>query len=137
MLVKANMASPPNKVVDGFCKLVEPRHLQQVMSKENKALVASAEALMTDARAAVAALGLTSVQHTSLIGKLDVRCAWHIMKLGKAGGGRNFGSLTEVAQVRPSEHVSVVRTYVITLRVLISQMLQHRGIRFLFDIHCI
>ena len=143
-LVKANMASPPNKVIDGFCKLVEPRHLQQVMGKDNKALVASAEALMTDARAAVAALGLTSVQHTSLIGKLDVRCAWHIMKLGKAGEGRHFGSLTEVAQVRPSEHVSVcmyscdylpctctctMTTDVINFRVLISRMLQHQEIR--------
>ena len=32
-LVKANIASPPNKVVDGFCKLVEPRHLGLVMHK--------------------------------------------------------------------------------------------------------
>ena len=77
-------------------------------------MVKSAEALMTDARAVLTALGLTAVQQTPLIGKLDVRCAWHLMKLGKAGEGRNFGSLAEVAQVHLLAHVSIVCKSVIT-----------------------
>ena len=102
--VKANLASPPSKVVDGFCKLVEARHMAALTSNENRDLVIQSEALMTDVRALASNVGMTPAQKASMVGKLDVRCIWHIMKLGKAGEGKNFDSLAAVAQVLCRSH---------------------------------
>ena len=97
-VVKANLASPPAKVIDGFCKLVEPRHISMLMSKENLDLVDQAEALMTDARAVLSQLQIARPRYVTVLGKLDARCAWFIMKLGKAGEGRQFDSISSVGQ---------------------------------------
>ena len=98
-VVKANMASPPHKVVDGFCKLVEPRHISMLMSKENVKAVDQAESLMTDARAVLDKLQIAKAQHAIVLGKLDARCVWFIMKLGKAGEDRTFDSIAAIGQV--------------------------------------
>ena len=97
-VIKANLASPPNKVVDGFCKLVEGRHVGLLMAKANIKTCEEAEALMTDARAVVKQIGLSEVEQALALGKLDVRCVWHIFKLGKAGEGRNFDRIHDIAQ---------------------------------------
>ena len=97
--VKANLASPPHKVLDGYCKLVEPKHLSLLTVKDNRTKVIAAEALMTDARAVVQKLGMSDAQQATTVGKLDVRCIWHIMKLGKAGEGVNYESIPAIGQV--------------------------------------
>ena len=96
--VKANLASPPHKVVDGYCKLIEARHISALMGKENREKVSAAEALMTDARAVVNKLEIPNVRQIQMVGKLDVRCIWHIMKLGKAGEGKNYDSIAAIGQ---------------------------------------
>ena len=69
-----------------------------LMAKDNLEIVDQAEALTTDARAVLTKLQIPKTQRAIVIGKMDARCAWFIMKLGKAGEGRNFDSIAHVAQ---------------------------------------
>ena len=101
-IIKANLAAPPHRVIDGFCKLVEARHIGQLTSNDIRKVVEAAEALMTDTRAVAVRIGLSASQSALPIGKLDVRCVLHVLKLGKVGEGRTFNSISEIAQVSVS-----------------------------------
>ena len=98
--IKANLASPPHKVVDGFCKLVESRHIGTLSVSGNRKMVEQAEALMTDMRAVVAHLSMSPSQRARVLGKLDVRCVCHVLKLGKVAEGVEFKSIDDIAQAR-------------------------------------
>ena len=97
-LIKTNLASPPHKVIDGFCKLITPAHIAQITHKCNRQLVQEAEALMTDTRAVMKQLGLQGMEQRRIVSQMDVRCILHILKLGKVGEGVVFNSIPEIAQ---------------------------------------
>ena len=97
-VIKANLASPPHKVVDGFCKLIEARHQSALVHKDNIVIVDQAEALMTDARELTKQLNVAGLTKSIALGQLDVRCILHILKLGEVGEGRDFKTIGEVAE---------------------------------------
>ena len=104
--IKANLASPPNMVVDGFCKLISAKQLTGLAHRSNAKLVKECESLMTDARAVSHKLNLTEPQQALILGKLDARCIWHILKCGKAGEGRAFDTVADIAQaVHIAKHI--------------------------------
>ena len=79
--------------------MIDPSSLAKVAAIANRPLVQQCESLMTDARAMMKTLGLTDVQRALILGKLDARCIWHVLKLGKIGEGRDFGDIAGIAQV--------------------------------------
>ena len=90
----------------GFCKLISAKQLTAWTHKSNAKLVKECESLMTDARAVSQKLGLTEPQQALILGKLDARCIWHILKCGKAGGGRAFDTVADIAQaVHIAKHI--------------------------------
>ena len=101
--VKANMCSPPGKIVDGFCKQITATMLSQLVSKENKAKTKQAEQLMCDARQLIKVLPADTddITKVKLLGQLDVRCVMHILKKGKdTAEGKDYPSLSAIAEAR-------------------------------------
>ena len=96
--IKANLASPANKMTDGFCKLIQPSNLAILTSKDKRPLVEEAETVMTDARRLTKALGISDTAAVKSLGKVDVRCVLHLMKLGKVGEGKEFSKIGDIAQ---------------------------------------
>ena len=82
--VKANLCAPPNKIMDGFCRLITANMLSQLASKENKPKTFQAEKIMADARELIKALpgSVSEKLRVKLLGQLDVRCVTHILKKG-------------------------------------------------------
>ena len=99
--IKTNLNAPANKIIDGSCKLLLPGHLAQLASPqaEQRALVDSAEAVMTEGRKLAKALNLDDVVATRVLGKLDVRCILLCTKLGKVGEGKEYASVHDIAEV--------------------------------------
>ena len=97
--VKANLQSPATKHIDGFCKLISPQALTNLVSKEKRPLVREAETMMTDARQLASALKINPTETVKIIGKLDCRLVLHILKLGKVGEGRDYASIAEISEV--------------------------------------
>ena len=59
--IETQLVSPPNKVVDGVCRLLVPSSLNELAEKPSKAVVAHAESLMTQASALCQEFNLSGV----------------------------------------------------------------------------
>ena len=106
--IKANLVSPPSKLIDGVCKLLMPANLQSLTLKTNRVLVTEAEKLMSDSRKLADVLHLESGARSQLLGKLDVRCILHICKKGKEGENREFKSIGDIAEEHPLQRVTCI-----------------------------
>ena len=97
-MVEANLHSP--KVSDGLCKLISPTALSGLTNATNRENVRLAEQLMHHARRILETMGISEEPRVSLIGRLDVRCALFLTKMGKSGlEGKAYDSLAAIAEV--------------------------------------
>ena len=96
--IETQLVSPPNKLVDGVCRLLLPSTLNELTKKDHKKTIVEAESLMTQARGLCKKLNLSGVSKIKAIGKLDVRLVGYICKKGKEFEGKAFGSIGEVAE---------------------------------------
>ncbi len=94
----ANLVSPPQKIVDGFCKLFSPSNLASLLSKEKKGLSLEAENLMYQSRTLCDVLGLANgdASRDKCLGRLDVRCMSFLCKK-QVEGNRQYSDLGEIA----------------------------------------
>jgi hypothetical protein len=104
--IKANLASPVHKIVNGVCKLIVPSNIALLTKKGNRQLVAEAEALLRDARAFCDTLKIPDHSRTMFIGKLDIR-VMHLL-MNKTVEGAGFRSLSDVAQACIPTHIRAV-----------------------------
>ena len=99
-LVKANLASPINKVVDNLCQLIQPAHIASLTSKQNRAKSIEIDGIMSEARNLVNGLSMEHEAKIRTLGQLDVRLVTHVLKLGKASEGHEYKNVGEIVQVR-------------------------------------
>jgi hypothetical protein len=72
--IEANLVAPPNKVVDGVCRLILPSNLAALASKSNLKAALEAEALMVMVRDSCSVMGVDSTVRIKCVGKVDCRC---------------------------------------------------------------
>jgi hypothetical protein len=98
-MLKANLASPPAKVVDGFCKLLMPAHVAMVMHESRRADVIKAEELMSDARDMCKGYARPHAKVARYVGRLDVRFVLFLAGKNKEAEGVVYKSLDEISTV--------------------------------------
>lgn len=96
-VVKANFISPPTRIVDGICRLIQPGSVGQLVSKTNIAASQQAEQIMTDARSLCSTLPDNT--QVKLLGQLDVRLILHILKKSKEVEGKAYANIASIAKV--------------------------------------
>jgi len=90
-IVKAQLASPSHRVIDGQCRLLSASNVASVISKDKKAAAADIEALLTEARNLVKTMpAMDAGKRTTIIGQLDCRCVFFLLKKGKEMESRGF-----------------------------------------------
>ena len=99
-LVKTNLISPKNRMVDNMCQLITPTHIAKLTSKGMKDNVQKVEHLMSEARKLCESLHVQHEVAIKEIGMLDVRLIMHLLKLGKVGEGRDFADIGAIATVQ-------------------------------------
>ena len=110
-IVEAQLASPPDKMQDNFCRLMIPSCLMELTRKDKRQLIDRAENMMTEARRMVNSFGLTTSDRIRLVGLLDVRLILHILKKGKEFEPTVFKSMDDIIKVgRPHTH-AYIHTY--------------------------
>ena len=105
-VIKANLASPVHKIVDGVCKLILPSNLALLTKKGNRQMVEQAEAVLRDARALCDTIKMPDHSRTLVIGRLDIR-VMHLL-MNKTVEATVFRSLSEVAQACIPTHMCAV-----------------------------
>ena len=93
-----NLASPPHRVTDGFCRLLTASTLNALTVPSNREAMKQADKLMADARALCLALGVQHSDRVKCCGKVDVRVVLHLCKKGKEGEGKVFDDIGQIAQ---------------------------------------
>ena len=78
--VKLNLASPPNKVIDGFCRFVETKHLNNLTHKESLPLVVELEHLMRDCAELCVRINVPQDIAVNVLGMLDCRAIGLVLK---------------------------------------------------------
>ena len=107
-IVEAQLASPPDKMQDNFCRLMIPSCLMELTRKDKRQLIDRAENMMTEARSMVNSFGLTTSDRIRLVGLLDVRLILHILKKGKEFEPTVFKSMDDIIKVgRPHTHAYI------------------------------
>ena len=106
--IEAQLVSPPNKVVDGVCKLLLPSSLSELTKKDNKSAITEAESMMTQCRALCDKLAITGVNKIKVIGKLDVRIIGYLCKKGNEFEGKQYASIKEIAEIFLTEVSKIV-----------------------------
>jgi len=96
--MEANLASPPNRITDGFCRLMSVSTLAALTNTHNRATVQKADKLMLDARSLCHALVLDESARVKCCGLLDVRLIYHLCKKGQEAEGKVFDSIEQIAQ---------------------------------------
>lgn len=97
-LLKANLASPKNKVVDSLCQLITPAHVAQLTSKKLLKSTIEIDSIMQQARTLVQSSchALQRDVVTKTLGQLDVRLVTHLLKLGKQIESSPFNDVGEI-----------------------------------------
>jgi hypothetical protein len=103
--MEANLASPRNRITDGFCRLMTATSLQALVHANNRATVRKADKLMLDARALCHALLLEESARVKCCGLLDVRLIYHVCKKGQEAESKVFDNIEQIAQA--ALHVTV------------------------------
>ena len=99
-LIKANLASPKNKITDGMCHLVTPQHVLSMTSKQNLGKTKQIDTLMLDARSLLAGLpNLRSDTKVRALGMLDIRLVTHVLNLGKHIEEQKFDNVGQIVKV--------------------------------------
>ena len=96
--IEANLCSPPNKVVDGYCKLLSASSLSALTAAKNRAKVVEAEQLMADIRALADKLSVPETLKVTSVGRADVRLVLFLCKKGKDGEGVEYASIADIAE---------------------------------------
>jgi hypothetical protein len=79
--VKANLSSPPTKVVDGICKLFPLHAIAAITNKNNREVVKAGEAMMIQARSLCDKIpNITDHTKVTCLGRLDCRIVMFIIK---------------------------------------------------------
>ena len=104
--VKANLSSPPAKVVDGICKMIPVSSIAILASKNNRELVKEAESMLLQARSLCESIpGITDHTKVTSLGRLDVRVVMFIMKRIKdIEPNKVITCLDDISKV-PSHHL--------------------------------
>ena len=97
--VCANLASPPNKIIDGCCRLITPSSLVALSNKANLAKVREAEAFLTMIRKVVKSLELDEMAAATSIGRATCRIMYKLLNKGKDSmEGITYKSIEEIAE---------------------------------------
>ena len=101
-LLKANLASPKNKVIDNLCQLITPSHVTQLTSKKLIKSTIEIDGIMQQARTLVRDSGRALQRDVSVktLGQLDVRLVTHVLKLGKLLEDTSFKDIGEILQAQ-------------------------------------
>jgi hypothetical protein len=100
--VKANLSSPPAKIVDGICKLVPLSGIASLNTKNNRPLVIDAESMMVHARSFCDKFqDMSDHTRVTCLGRLDCRLVMFIMKRIKdSEANKVYESIAGISQVR-------------------------------------
>ena len=96
---KANLTSKGNKLVDGFCKLLQPSHIACLAAKDLRPKVKQAESVMANARTLCKQLAFDAAVVTKLVGRLDVRLILHLCKQEGRADGKTYTGIAEIEEV--------------------------------------
>ena len=101
-LVKTNLVSPKNKVVDNLCQLILPSHIASFTSKANLERTLNIEKILAEGRKLAADLGhnLPRDVRVRAVGQLDARMITHVLKLGKQLEGVEFADMGAILQAQ-------------------------------------
>ncbi len=98
-VLEAQLASPPDRITDGVCRLLQSSTLHKLNGKANKDAVAESERLMTEARRLCDSMDLAPAQRMKLVGRLDVRLITFMCRKGKEFEGREYPSIEAITKV--------------------------------------
>ena len=96
--IETNLVSPPNRIIDGMCRLLVPSNLTELTKASSRIHVKFAEEIMTQARELCDKLQLDQTQRIKLIGKLDVRIVTFLTKKGKELEPKEFKSINDIVE---------------------------------------
>ena len=102
-LLKANILSPDNKVIDGVCRLITPANINVLASKAGKELAVSCEKVLADARGLVSAMPCDDSTKVQVLGQLDCRVALHALKKTKEVEGKTYANIAEIGAIFAGE----------------------------------
>ena len=134
--VKANLTSPKNKIVDNVCQLITSSHISIMTSKAVLPMTLQIDKIMTESRQLCKDISLRLDQCVKLIGMLDVRLVLHVLKLGKAGEGREFEDTAAIVKalhryyVNMLSHPNVPSGFVIVVHSNVRSLLHNIAIMF-------
>ena len=99
-LLKANLASPKNKVLDNLCQLITPAHVNQLTCKKLLQSTIEIDGIMQQARILLqdSCQALQRNVAVKTLGQLDVRLVTHLLKLGKQIESTPFNDIGEILQ---------------------------------------
>ena len=131
--MQLQLSSPPNRIVDGICKLLVPSTLNELTKKERRADVKQADNLMSEARTLCTSVGVSAAQKVRICGRLDVRLAALLTKRIKEmfGDTAKFKSTNDIAEVcwrvcaRLPEHASARMCVCVCVSLWVSLMCVH------------
>lgn len=99
-LIKAQLAAPARKVVDGACKVFTPANAPSLALKANKDAVDRAEMCMTESRTLLDTIPqLDAGQRVKLLGKLDCRLIMHLCKKTKEIERTDYKCIDDIMMV--------------------------------------
>ena len=98
-MMKTQLASPPNKIVDGQCRLLTTSNIASFCSKDKRELVKTVEALLTEARALIKPMPCAESAKTRLLGQLDCRSILFVCKKTKEVENVEFRSISDIAEL--------------------------------------
>ena len=97
--IETQLVSPPNKIIDGVCRLLVPTSLNDLTKKSARNSIIEAENMMTQARVLCQKLNVTGIAKTKAVGKMDVRIIGFLTKKGKEFEGREYKSIGAIVEV--------------------------------------
>ena len=97
-IIKAQLVSPPQKILDGVCKLMVPTTLNEFVKKDRKPLLVRVESVLDDARRLCNSLGVDPSKVVKIIGRLDVRAVLFVAKKTMDFENKEYKDVKEIAE---------------------------------------
>ena len=97
--IETQLVAPPNRIIDGVCRLLLPTSLNDLTKKEARQSIINAEGMMTQARSLCQKLNVTGVAKIKAVGKMDVRIIGFLTKKGREFEGHEYNSIGEIVEI--------------------------------------